>query len=133
MFVLFRYENKGRIGSMFQHGKPVDWCEDESEIEGMVHKHIDRSHNTDDYIEVDDPSNVSITPSQYGRSSVKGYAVATLPNFNPNEGPGYKDATAEPNDLVRRYDEFSVDAWRKKSVENEKRLCELTGMVFRPK
>lgn len=132
MFVLFKYSNLGRVGYLFNHGTPLSWCEDESEIENMFFNYLKKSHDKSDYVEAKSPSNMSVRTSEYGRWSVEGYAVADLPNFNPNKDPDFMRVRAEQQNVVRRYDEFSIKRWREKSVDNERQLCELTEMVFRP-
>ena len=111
MYALLSYQRVPKP-LIFSYGSPIDSCKNEADIDEMVKNHLQNSSH--DYIEAENPSDFA--KMHHGQS---GYVVVK-DKLKP-EGSA---------DHLRRWDEFSLINWRK-NPDNERKLCELLGIVCR--
>ncbi|MDE0644682.1 MAG: hypothetical protein OXH84_00370 [Gammaproteobacteria bacterium] len=113
MFVLFGYRKTDTLNTVYDG--PLDQCDNESEIDNMVKKHLRK--DSFDYIKVDHPHMFSLGSVAY---KYKGFVVVEN-KVMPNKIQG--------TDYLCRYDRFFLEDWRNSSSENEREFRKLTKIV----
>lgn len=130
MYVLFRYTRKSKLESTLS--RPLDWCENESDVFSMVLKRLAQTPEDEDYSEcAGDPTHFPLKTTDNEPGHYSGFVVADLPGFNVNVGEEYVNRSVKTKHFIRRYDRFDIKDWRKANKENEREFCKLTGVISR--